>query len=265
MEFGFFYDTPVWLLLAMLIVINVAALEVGFRLGLKEQHKWRDADSGGGNVVLTSMFALLGLILALTFAGGVNRVDSRKQAVVTEANAVSTAFLRAGLFGEPGRTELRQAVYEYGKTRIIDGTMDTHGARMAWLDRTLEAQSRLWPLTEKIIREQPESAAAAPLLVFAMNTLLDEHGTRAGAALDKLPSAVVWLLILVAAASLMVAGFNAGLHGQMSRWRMTLFAGVLGAVMYMIIDLDRPGDGLIRIPQTLMIVTVADMEKGLAR
>ena len=52
---------------------------------------------GGGGVVLTSMFALLGLLRALTYHFTVTRFDGRKQGIVDEVNAISTAFLRADL------------------------------------------------------------------------------------------------------------------------------------------------------------------------
>ena len=70
------------------------------------------------------------------------------------------------------------------------------------------------------------------------------------------------MLILIAAASLTVTGFNAGISGRMSRWRVTAFAVVLTGVMNMIVDFDRP-DGLIQINQASMKIAVSDMEARL--
>ena len=102
------------------------ALEFGFRVGLKRREHWKDADSGGGAVVLTSMFAVMGLVLAFTYASGVSRFDARKDAVIKEANALGTAFHRADLVAEPGRSELKMVLLDYARTRIIEtGTVNT--------------------------------------------------------------------------------------------------------------------------------------------
>ena len=55
------------------------------------------------------------------------------------------------------------------------------------------------------------------------------------------------MLLFVAAASLSVAGFNAGISGRLNRWRMTIFALVLVGVMLVILDFDQPLDGFIRV------------------
>jgi hypothetical protein len=67
------------------------------------------------------MLALLGLLLAFTYSFSLSRADMRKQAVINEANAIGTAFLRADLGAEPGRGELREGP----KTVVFAG--DTNG------------------------------------------------------------------------------------------------------------------------------------------
>jgi len=116
LNFGLLYDLPVWFVGLVFIVISLAALEVGFRLALRQQGVWKDAESGGGNLILTSMFALLGLILAFTYGAGISRNEVRKEVVIAEANALGTAFLRAHLVAEPGRTELKKALLDYART-----------------------------------------------------------------------------------------------------------------------------------------------------
>jgi len=263
MKFGFFYDSSVWVVAAIVFVVNLVALEIGYRVALNRREEWKDADSGGGNLVVTSMFALLGLILAFTYAAGVSRHEARKQSVVTEANALGTAFLRARLVAEPGRAELTEALLDYARTRVLkQGGRLTPTQRQEILQKTLQAQASLWPITEKIVGQgQPGPIEAS--LVIAINDVLDEHTVRLAAAFDKLPTAVVWMLVLIAAASLTVTGFNAGMSGRMSRWRVTAFAAVLAGVMYMIVDFDRPNDGLIQTSQASIKAAISDMQANL--
>ena len=264
MEFGFFYDFPIWFIYLLILLINFAALEIGYRLALKQRDKWKDADKGGGNVVLTSMFALLGLILAFTYAAGVSRHETRKQAVIIEANALGTAYLRSRLVAEPSRTELRKALAEYAHTLTFkQGVLLTPTERAEIVRKSQRAQSNLWPIVEKIVKQgQPGPIEAS--LVTAINDLLDEHTVRLAAAFDKLPRAVVWMLVLIAAASLAVTGFNSGISGQMGRWRMTAFAAILAGVTYLIVDFDRPNDGLIQISHASLKNVIDDIEADLA-
>ena len=89
------------------------------------------------------------------------------------------------------------------------------------------------------------------------------HTLRIAALFDKLPGAVIWILAVIAGAALSVTGYNAGVTGFISRWRMTIFAFVLTGLMAVIIDFDRPGDGLIRVSRASVQMTIDDMAKDL--
>jgi hypothetical protein len=106
MNFSLSNQLPVWIGGLVFFVVLLAALEVGYHVGVWQHDKWRDAEDGGGNLVLTSVLALLGLLLAFTFADGVGHYKTRKQAVIAEANALGTALLRADMVADPGRTEV---------------------------------------------------------------------------------------------------------------------------------------------------------------
>lgn len=92
------YHYPVWVNGLLFLAVLLAALGVGFLIGRHnlKSHK-ASAKRGRNDAVLTGMFALLGLILAFTYAFALSRADARKQAVMEETNAIDTAFLRADL------------------------------------------------------------------------------------------------------------------------------------------------------------------------
>lgn len=68
MEISLLYSIPVWAGALIFFIMLLLALELGFRVGIVRRSTWKDADSGGGAIVQTSMFALLGLVLAFTYA-----------------------------------------------------------------------------------------------------------------------------------------------------------------------------------------------------
>ena len=266
MNFSFFYHIPLFFGGLIMFAFLLAALEVGYRIGFGRRKKWRDAETGGGTVALSTMFALLGLILAFTYASGVSRFEDRKRVVIEESNALGTAFLRAGLIAEPGGKALQETILAYAKTRVIPSTGRTlsHDERMEILNNTIQAQEKLWPTLEEALR-QGKPGAIESSMIAAMNDVLDMHTIRMAALIDKLPNAVIWMLIFISAATIIVTGFNAGLSGKISRWRTATLAMVMTGVMLMILDYDRPRDGFIRVSQDSLITVIAEMEKNLAK
>ena len=85
------------------------------------------------------------------------------------------------------------------------------------------------------------------------------------AVLDHLPATVMWLLLSVASAALTVVGYNAGIQGRISRWRMGAFTLVLAAIALVILDFDRPNDGSIVVNQYSINAVISDMEKDLRK
>lgn len=263
------YNIPLWMVGLVFVVLMLLAEEVGYRVGLLRRAHWGEADGeiGGGGVVLTAMFAILGLIIAFTFSSSIDRYEKRKQAVIVEANALGTAYLRANLIAEPGRTELKEALYQYALTRVPNTKQPkniySEEERLAAFHQTLQAIELIWPITENIVVSSPNPGALEMSLVAAINDVLDVHTLRIAALFDKLPGAVVWILALIAGAALSVTGYNAGVTGFISRWRMTIFAFVLTGLMVVIIDFDRPGDGMIRVSRASVQMTIDDMAKDL--
>ncbi len=218
---------------------------------------------GTGDIALTAMFALLGLVLAFTYSFTISRADHRKQAVIDEANAIGTAFLRAAFAPEPMRAGLKSLLRDYAGTRLI--TAETAGtsalARQA-IARSLKVQSGLWPVTARIVEYGARGPVEAAIFQ-SINEFIDMHGKRIAASLDQLPGIVLWMLLFVSGVSLAVAGYNRGLVGNMNRLRMTALALVLAAVMTIITDFDRGLQGFVKVSQQSLKDLIRDMDTAL--
>lgn len=216
-----------------------------------------------GDIALTAMYALLGLVMAFTYSFTISRADHRKQAIIAEANALGTAFLRADLVSEPNRSELRTVLREYAGTRLISsgkGTFAEDAKRI--IEGSLCVQDKLWPLTVRITKESSQGAIDS-LIVQSINEVIDMHSVRVAASFDRLPMAVFWLLLFNTSVVLAVSGFNRGLMGNMNRMRMTALVLVLTAVMTTIIDFDRGLDGFVMTSQQSIIDVIADMNDAI--
>jgi hypothetical protein len=160
---------------------------------------------------------------------------------------------------EPGSTELRQALLDYARTRVVAGDVRGLDNLHALVERSLEVQSRIWPATERVIAASDRGPFEASLVV-SINEVLDAHTIRVSAAFDRLPRLVLQMLIFLAAVSLGVAGYNSGLADSFRRRQMSAFTLVLALLLTLIVDFDRPADGLVRVPQTVILDTIAQME-----
>jgi hypothetical protein len=268
MGIKFFYQLPLGvLLLPLLLLVLLAAMEVGLRLG-SHHHRVPGsvARESKSDVTLAAMLTLLGLMLAFTYSFSMSRADLRKQALIIEVNAISTAFLRADLAPEPERTELRLRLLDYGRSRLFNiEDFSTWQQVEDHARRSLQAQSRLWPVLKSIVaREEGMSEPQKALLVQAINQVLDAHTARIAVIYDRLPTVVLGLLLLIAASCMSVAAYSASARGNSSRWRMTAFAVILSALMYVIVDFDMIFRGFIRIDHHNMELLVKEMERDIA-
>ena len=91
---------------AAFLASSLILLNFGRHLGLRYLQQQKDAANMAGLATVEgAVFALIGLLLAFTISGALQRFDERRQLVVQEANAASTAHDRLGLFeGDVGRT-----------------------------------------------------------------------------------------------------------------------------------------------------------------
>ena len=238
-----------WPIVAFFVAILLLSLEAGYRLGRRKREALKDEDIVGSNVAITSIFATVGLILAFTYAYTVSRADMRKQMVIQEANAISTAFLRAGLVPDPGSTELKMALLEYARSRLVTNEVLSSGEAMReFLHRNSQLQAKLWPITENIVKSNPPGPLEASLIA-AVNQVLDVYTARISFGMDRLPLSILLMILIISAAALAMAGFSSGLHGRFSRWRMTALAFALALVLFVILDFDFPRQGFIRVNQ----------------
>jgi hypothetical protein len=82
--------------IALLIPVGLFAgmllcLYIGLRLGPREQAKAAEIAHVRTSVVEATVFGLMGLYIAFTFFGAVQRYELRRQLTVDEANAIGTS------------------------------------------------------------------------------------------------------------------------------------------------------------------------------
>lgn len=262
------YEMPPWIIGAAITIVLLLSMQLGAWYGGRHA---RRADEAGhsqtrrSDLEVGALLALMGLVLAFTYSFSLSRLDLRKQALIHEVNAIETAFLRASLLPEPGRTELRERLLEYGKTRILSKDAQRNIVHLeAALEATMTAQAKLWPALENTLAGVPPSHLHM-LMVPAVNDVLDAHTTRLAVGTDRFAPSVLLFLVVVTSLAVGFAAQNSAQEGTLNRWRVATFALVLSLLIFIIVDFDNSSRGIVQIDQSSLKNMVAEMEAAMSR
>jgi Flp pilus assembly protein TadB len=204
------------------------------------------------------LLGLVALVLAFGLALAVGRYESRRAAVVEDANAIGTTYLRAQTLAEPVRTRSLERLVRYTDTsiRLSRSVPGSDEARKAAADDEL-LQRQLWRLAGKALANAP-IASAPRLYVETLNEMIDMQTVRVAGLNNRVPSAVLLVEVGGAAVALALLAFYLSLLGR-GVFAVLLAASLITLLLLVTFDLDRPTRGLSRVPHTALTTLRASM------
>lgn len=226
-----------------LIASFLIAIELGFRLG---RSRVRGSDASKAietGAIQGAMLGLLGLLLGFCFAGAASRFIERQDLIVAEANAISTAFLRADLIDEPHAGQLRSALADYVDHRLGLANRIAFGFQPQDIEAVAALHARIWNAASAGALARP---AAMLAVVGPVNEVIDLHATRISAGRKHLPAVVLGLLYACSVLTLAVIGYSCGLARRRSLTLTSVIAVLVAASLWVTMDLDYSRIGLIR-------------------
>src|SRR6201993_949583 len=239
---------------AVFFVGSLMLLRLGRHLGLQYRKRSGTEGTGGLATVEGAIFGLMGLLLAFTISGALQRFDDRRQLVVQEATAATTAYDRLNLFGGDDARRLQDSLKEYVRARIDLYRMAHDFLLLQRAEdfsdqqekKVLELKDQLWGAAVAAC-PQPNYRPACALSLPALNSLFEVARQRAGAAEKHPPQIIYFMLFGLGLGCSLLAGF--GMAGASARsWvHMVLFAGTLTVALYIVTDMEYPRLGLVRI------------------
>jgi hypothetical protein len=196
-----------------------------------------------------ALLGVVGLILAFGLALAVGRYESRRAAVVEDANRIGTTYLRAQMLGEPERSQSLDLLRRYTDTsiRLSKSVPNSDAARRAVADGEV-LQRQLWRLAGRAIDEAPTESAPR-LYVETLNEMIDQQTVRVAALNNRVPGAVLALEVIGAAIALGLLALYLSLVGR-GVVTVVLAAALVSGLLLVTFDLDRPTRGLIEVPDT---------------
>jgi len=238
-----------------LIVGIVAAHEIGFWLGALT----RSADEAFDRqvaLVRTSTAALVAFLVGFAFSGAASRFIDRLDIIVKEGNALGTAYLRADTLAEPQRGDLKAALKEYTADRVTLLSREGRDQIEPLLAKVGGLHERMWKSAIKAAQDDPRLMA---VVLPPINEVIDLHSMHLAMARRHLPIPIMAMLLGTAAIGVGMLGFGNGRVGRRFSVLDSVYGAVLAVALWMTIDLDYPGIGIIRVSNLTMVETLAAM------
>jgi hypothetical protein len=240
-------NNPLAIFVVSFLLLWVAAL-IGAKLG--RIARMNDTARSDFGVVETATLTLLGLIIGFTFSMAIARYDLRKLDEGAEANAISTAYMRADLLPPESGAKVRELLRRYTGLRIAYYQSRESGDLNHIEAETANLQNELWKTVSASALSQPSEVAA--LAVASINDVFGAQSQAEAAWGNRIPPTAWFMMFLIAA-------FSNGLLGYGARKMETKLFMVLPLVVatsfFLVADIDSPRIGIIRVhPQNLQNV-----------
>jgi len=235
---------PIALSLFALIAL---CLRLGWVAGRRRLATLGESANEGLGAVDGAVFGMMGLLLAFTFTGAASRFDARRDLIVQETNNIGTAWLRLDLLSEGPRAQARDLMRQYLDQRLDVYRDATDQARTAQsLAKVTELQNQIWHLVLAQSRED-KSQPIVQSLVPALNDMFDIATARVLATRQHPHFAIFGMLLVLVLVSAFLVGFSQAKVARQSMLHLVGFAATTALALYVIIDLEYPRVGLIRV------------------
>jgi hypothetical protein len=253
---------PTWVIMLVSALLIFAMSEAGFRLGLRQGPVAQGRDPS--ILVEGSAFTVLALLLGFSFSLALGRYDARRSALLREANAISIATMRAQLLDGKTATNERSDLLAYIDERLVYARADADPQQRQTAEvKSVELQRHMWDLATQAAQRDPHSTLI-PLFIASLNDTVALSREEAAILNSHIPDAVVFWLLLIALITSTMLGFGYGREGKRAVIFKAIFAVMVALVFGLVLDLDRPQRGLIRVSLAPLESAQQLMEASLA-
>ncbi len=224
----------------------------------KRRERTLPEESSTFKTLESAVLALLGLLLGFTFSMGVGRYDQRKNLEIAEANSLANAWLRTSTLPEPLRSQEQQLMRRYVPVRLQFLSAGTSATR---IDESLRGadglQSSMWGIAAHFANSRPDPISAQYL--SAVTDMIDISESRTAAFENRIPILAWAMLVFIGCIASVLVGVGVGTRSQLLRLVLPI---VVASALSLILDLDSPRSGLIRVHQYSLDRVAARINTG---
>jgi hypothetical protein len=240
---------PVWAVFVLFALVTLLCFEIGFRLGRWWQDRLPGEQEGPTDLLVGSLLGLMAFVLAVTMGMAADRFDARRGLVLAEANAIGTAYLQSDYLPPAEGEAMKALLREYLPLRVVTPDADVQGRLAA--SRALHQE--MW----SVVAEVAQSGYSPDLMSSygdAIAELVSLNETRLVAGVyNRVPDTILLLLLGGSALALGMVGYSGGLAKRRSVLSAVVMIAALGIVTTLVVDLDRPQEGLLTVSQRALL------------
>ena len=233
---------PIWVVFIGTILLVMAFIEVGYRLGGIAHRKSVKEKETPVSGVSATVLGLTAFILAFSFSIVSQRYDTRKSLVRDDADAIRTAYLRTSFLPASDRTESRRLLAEYLRARL----QLSQGARVAQAElgrviaRSEAIHRRLWEIAV-VNAEADLNSDIGALYVESLSQVMNVHASRLAIGVQmRLPFGIWLVLYGLTSLGMVSMGYHAGIADSKRSNATWVLAISFAMVITLVAALDRP-------------------------
>jgi hypothetical protein len=241
-----FTEIPLWGVFVGTLLLVFASVEAGFRSARQRQKDRELEKEAPAGAMAGATLGLLAFLLAFTFGIAADAFQARKVAVVDEASAIRMTYLLSGVTPEANCSEVRTVLREYVDERLRWAAAQ----KDAFGKSAQDLLDRLWKAAAAVGVAAPGEVDVFLTYVGRVIELNEERVMVRER--SRIPGPYWAVLYLVAVLALAAMGYHVGIAGTNRSPALLAVAIAFSAVMMVIADLDRPGEGFINVSQQPM-------------
>lgn len=240
---------PIWAIYPLTVAVLLVAIWGGYRY-VKAKHRSTDSQSDEGlGTISGAILGLLAFLLAFVVGFGFDVYGQRRALVLDEANAIRSSYIRAGYLVEPYRTPSRNLLSEYVDWRVAAVDPETLAQAKT---RSEEIQGELWTIAEDLVSVDNSDTTSAYL--DSVNEVITLHAERVVKGLQvRIPPLILLGMFLISIMAMFLVGMHSGYSTSRSIVGLVMLTLVVAVVLYLLVDLDRAQEGLLKVSQQPMI------------
>jgi hypothetical protein len=227
-------------------LLVLASAEIGYRWARTRRDKRAEKEAPISRMAGATL-GFLGFLLAFTFGVAADAYQARRLALVQEASAIRMTSLLSDMAPPAQRDEIRTVLRQYVDQRLrwVRGLPDPPGASAD------ELLARLWKAAAVVGEQRPGDVDV--FLNYVGRVIELKHERVALREQNRIPTAFWVVVALLTFLSASAVGYHGGVAETSRSPVLVAVAFAFAAVIMVIVDLDRPGEGFIDVSQQPML------------
>jgi len=253
MRLSWLDECDTWVIVAMLLCVMIVTGEIAYFAGYRWSSRAVEAGKGHFSAVQGSLLGLIALLLSFTFNMSAQRYETRRQLTLEEANTLNAVYLRSDMLPAPQRAEFKGILRQY-----VDGRVDplqNHPTTVEMEQAVAQSEklyAQMWTMA-KSMAQQNNPPKGADNLVNILIEASSSNSRRISAFISRVPDTILWMLLASALVGVGVISYSAGLGKHRAIAARIFLSFLICGTIYVLLDLDHPGRGLVKIDQSPMI------------